>query len=185
MRSSISNVSWDLLDAAVIGGRGEEPVVEGGARTWTHARLLEEVGALGGLLHHLGIGVGVPVVVALDEEHAVEAVAAALATARIGGVVCTEDDGSAPVVVVSSGSTVPAGEGRERLVRARPGESVAEPDLDWSVMLRAGRTDPAACVVLEPGAAYSPTRSVAEQREVLAAEPAPYRPEVLRRLLQV
>lgn len=180
----MSNVSWDLLDAPVIGGRGEEPVVDG-ARTWTHARLLEEVAALGGLLRHLGVGVGVPVVVALDEEHALEAVAAALATARIGGVVRTDDDGSAPVVVVSSGSTVPAGEGRERLVRARAGESVAEPDLDWSVMLRAGRTDPAACEVLEPGAAYSPTRSVAEQREVLAAEPAPYHPEVLRRLLQV
>ena len=43
-----------------------------------------------------------------------------------------------------------------------------EPDLEWGVMMRAGRTDPAACEVLDPGAAYSPERSVAEQIEVLA-----------------
>ena len=76
-------------------------------------------------------------------------------------------------------------EGRTRLVRTRGEEVVTEPDLDWSVMLRAGRTDPAACEVLEAGAAYSPTRSVVEQAEALAAERAPWTPEVLRRLLQV
>lgn len=184
----MTNVSWDLLDAPVIAGRGEETVLqpEGGG-SWTHARLLEEVGAVGGVLRHLGVAPGVPVVVALAEEHALEAVVAALATARLGGVVVTEDDGTAPVAVVSSGAGAgdAAPEGRLRLVRAREGGPVVEPDLDWAVMLRAGRTDPAACEVLEAGAAYSPTRSVAEQREVLAAEPAPYRADVLRGLLQV
>lgn len=187
MCRAVTNLSWDLLDAPVIAGRGEETVVEPGeGRGWTHARLLEEVAAIGGVLHHLGVGPGVPVVVALAEEHAIEAVVAALATARVGGVVLGEDDPAAPVAVVSSGSgTAASTEGRSRLVRARPGETVSEPDLDWAVLLRAGRTDPAACEVLEVGAAYSPTRSVAEQREVLAAEPAPYRAEVLRGLLQV
>ncbi|ROR92119.1 AMP-binding protein [Nocardioides aurantiacus] len=186
MRSrSVTNVSWDLLDAPVIHGRGEDPFLEAAAgRTWTHARLLEEVAALGGLLHHLGVGPGVPVVVDLAEDHAVEAVVAALATARVGGVVRTDEDPAAPVAVVSGGTDA-APDGRTRLVRTREGEVAVEPDLDWSVMLRAGRTDPAACQVLEPGAAYSPTRSVVEQAEALAAEPAPYAPEALRRLLQV
>ena len=156
----------------------------GAGREWTHARLLEEVAALGGLLHHLGVGPGVPVVVDLAEEHAVEAVVAALATARVGGVVRTDEDPAAPVAVVSAGAG-PAAEGRTRLVRAQPGEAVAEPDLDWAVMMRAGRTDPAACEVLADGAAYSPTRSVVEQRAVLAAAPAPYALADLRRLLQV
>ena len=106
---------------------------------------------------HLGVGNAVPVVV--DLESGLDAVVAALATARIGGVVTTTDhparrwwwcrrvrvslprDGS-----VSSAAT-----------------ACTEPDLDWEVMLRAGRTDPAACEVLEPAAAYSPERSVAEQ----------------------
>ena len=52
-------------------------------------------------------------------------------------------------------------------------------------MLRAGRTDPAAVEVLDPGAAYSPERSVAEQIELLAATRAPYDAGELRGLLGV
>ena len=173
--SSPANVSFALLDAPVIRGRAEDPVVP----AMTHARLLEEAAALGGVLHHFGVGPGTPVVLDLDDD--LDAVVAALATARIGGVVTTQDDPAAPVVVVSTGSAIPAA-GRIRMVRGR---DVAEPDLDWSVMLRAGRTDPAACEVLEPGAAYSPGRSVAEQLEVLAGTSAPYDAAELRRLLQV
>src|SRR3954447_23337220 len=99
----VTNVSYALLDAAVIAGRGEDPVL---ART-THARLLEEVAALGGVLRHLGVGVGAPVVVDLDDNQ--DAVVAALAIARIGGVVTTLDDPAAPaasVVLVGPGSTL-------------------------------------------------------------------------------
>jgi acyl-CoA synthetase (AMP-forming)/AMP-acid ligase II len=170
-----TNVSFALLDAAVIRGRGDDPVVD----TMTHARLLEEVAALGGVLHHLGVGVAVPVVV--DVESDLDAVVAALAAARIGGVVTTQDDPDAPVVVASSGSEVPA-DGRNRIVR---GDDVQEPDLEWVAMIRAGRTDPAACEVLDPGSAYSPERSVADQIEVLAGSAAPYDAAELRRLLQV
>lgn len=170
------NVSFALLDAAVIGGRGEDPVVVGGM---THARLLEEVAAIGGVLRHLGVVQGVPVVI--DVEPDLEAVVAALATARIGGVVTTTDHPEAPALVVSDQSTVPA-RGRPRLVR---GEQVVEPDLDWGVMLRAGRTDPAASERLAAGAAYSTTRSVGEQVDLLATTRAPYQVADLRTLLQV
>jgi hypothetical protein len=169
------NVSFALLDAAVIAGRADEPVVE----SMTHARLLEEVAALGGVLHHLGVGVGVPVVVALEPD--LDAVVAALAAARVGGVVTTSDTPEAPVVVASSGADIPAG-GRNRILL---GGDVQEPDLEWAAMIRAGRTDPAACAVLDPGAGYSPARTVAEQIEVLAGSQAPYDASELRRLLQV
>jgi hypothetical protein len=171
----VTNVSFAMLDAAVIAGRGEDPIFG----TRTHARLLEEVAALGGALKYLGVDVGSPVVVDLAADE--DAVAAALAVARIGGVLTTVDTPDAPVVVVSSGSAV-SGEGRVRLVR---GESVTEPDADWEVLIRAGRTDPAAVEVLDPGAAYSPERSVADQIDLLATTRAPYDAGELRGLLGV
>ena len=168
------NVSYALLDAAVIGGRSEDPVL--GAMT--HARLLEEVAALGGVLVALGVVPGVPVVVDLGSDQ--DAVVAALAVARVGGVLTTVDDPAAPVVLASSGTELPAA-GRVRILR---GDDVQEPDLEWGAMIRAGRTDPAATQVLDPGAAYSRERSVAEQIEVLATSPAPYTAAELRALLQ-
>jgi len=169
------NVCFALLDAAVIGGRGEDPMVH----PMTHARLLEEAAALGGVLHHLGVQVGAPAVIELEDD--LDAVVAALAVARIGGVVTTAADPAAPVVLTSK-ITSAASSGQLRVVR---GEDVREPDLEWGVMMRAGRTDPAACEVLDPGAAYSPERSVAEQIEVLAGSAPPYEPGALRGLLQV
>ncbi len=170
-----SNVSFALLDAAVVAGRADEPVVPG----MTHARLLEEVAALGGVLSHLGVGVGVSVVIELESD--LDAVVAALAVARVGGVVCTQDSPGVPVVLVSSGSKVPAG-GRNRIVR---GSDVMEPDLEWGAMIRAGRTDPAGVEMVDAGSAYSPERSVAEQIELLAPLVSPHPLPELRAVLQV
>ena len=169
------NVSFALLDTAVIRGRGDEPVVD----QLTHARLLEEAAALGGVLRQLGVRPGTPIVIDLDDD--LDAVVAALASARIGGVVTTADDPSAPAVLVSTGSAVPA-QGRVRLVR---GDDVVDPDLEWDAMIRAGRTDPAGAEELPPGAAYSRERSAEEQIAVLTSAQAPYAAAELRRLLQV
>lgn len=177
MVTPVPNVSFDVLDRPVIEGRAEAPVLLDGDRAWSHARLLEEVAAMGGVLRHLGAQAGTRVRLALGADHDLEAVVAALATARLGAVVATE--GSAPVVVASEGSDVEAEQ--VRLVR---GEGVVEPDLDWTVMLRAGRTDPAPCEVLTATAAYSPERTVGEQLDVLAAHPAPHQVGDLRALLQ-
>lgn len=188
------NLSFLLLDSAVIAGRAEDPFLVGSA-PWTHARLLEEVAALGGVLRHLGVEPGVTVPVRMAGEHDLEAVVVALAVARIGGVVTREADPAAPVVVTSASEPAPAAVevsgaddgvgGQVRLVRAAPGEQAAEPDLDWGVMLRAGRTDPAAAAVLDPGSAYAPGTTLAAQLEAVAATRAPYVPAELRRLLQV
>lgn len=176
----IVNVSYALLDAPVIAGRGEALVLPG----MTHARLLEEVAAIGGGLRHLGVEQGRKVPIDLEED--TDAIVAALAVARIGGVVAREPAGATPVVVVCPASALRPDPGGIRLVRGGPGNpSGTDPDLDWDVLVRAGRTDPAACEVLDKGSAYSPVRSVAEQIEVLVALRAPYDPGQLRRLLQV
>jgi uncharacterized Zn-binding protein involved in type VI secretion len=169
------NVSFALLDAAVIAGRFDDPVVG----SMSHARLLEEVAALGGVLVALGVQPGSSVVVDLESDE--DAVVAALAVARVGGVVRTHEHPEAAVVLASAGSEVPVA-GRPRVVR---GTEVEEPDLEWDTMIRAGRTDPAYCRVLDPEAAYSSERSVAEQIEVLAGSSPPYTSAELRRLLQV
>lgn len=170
-----TNVSFALLDAAVVAGRSDEPVVPG----MTHARLLEEVAALGGVLSHLGVGVGVPVVVELESD--LDAVVAALAVARVGGVVSTQDHADAPVVLVSSSSGVPAAD-RNRIVR---GTDVLEPDLEWDAMIRAGRTDPAGVEPVDRASAYTPERSVEEQIALLATLSAPCSLPELRVVLQV
>lgn len=184
------NVSFELLDRAVVLGRADEPVLGG----TSHARLLEEVAALGGVLHHLGVGRGTVVPVDLEQE--ADAVVAALAVARLGGVVQGPADerdadqvAAAPVLVAATGSPlldrVP-GAGQVRLLRAPAGQGpVVEPDLDWQVMIRAGRTDPAACELVDPSSAYSPGRAVAAVLEDLAATRAPYADGELRRLLGV
>ncbi|MEO5653798.1 MAG: hypothetical protein ABIN79_03435 [Marmoricola sp.] len=169
-----TNVSFALLDAAVIGGRGDEPALG----RMTHARLLEEVAAVGGVLRAFGVTPAAPVLIDLADDE--DAVVAALAVARVGGLVTTEDRPDALVVLVDEGSTVPAG--RPRVVR---GDDVREPDLEWGLMIRAGRTDPAACAEMSAGAAYSAGRSVGEQIEVLASAHPPYDAAHLRRLLQV
>lgn len=177
--SAGANVCYAVLDRAVVDGRADEPVLPG----TTHARLLEDVAALEGVLQHLGIGPGVTVAVDLprDADHDVPAVTAALAVARLGGTVSGGDDQGARVLMVAAGSGLPAG-GRPRLVL---GGEVGEPDLDWRALMRAGRTDPAPSAVVPAEAAYSRTRRVGEQLEVLRGSAPPWQPAVLRDLLQV
>lgn len=179
----ISNVSFALLDDAVIRGRADEPLLRTGTRDWSYARLLEEVAAMGGVLGHLGAVPGTTVLLDLGGDHDLEAVVAALATSRVGGVVAT-GAGEAAVVVCSVGSTAASSAGVPRLVCGTPEQPVTEPDLEWSTMLRAGRTDPAGPEVLHPGAPYSPDRDVAAQTALLADHSPPLTVVELRTLLQ-
>jgi hypothetical protein len=177
--SAGANVCFALLDTAVIAGRADAPVVPG----TSHARLLEDAAALAGVLRHLAVGPGARVVVRLpyDDEHHLPAVTAALAVARLGGVVLDDDDPEAMALLVGAASPV-AARGRPRLVL---GSDVEEPDLDWRVLLRAGRSDPAAAAVVPLASPYSRTRSVGEQVELLREGVAPWPAAELRDLLQV
>ena len=175
------NVCFHLLDDPVIGGRADDLVLA--EPPLSFARLLEEVAAFGGVLRAVGVHAGDTVLVDLRPDH--EALVAALATARLGGRVLSGDAASIeelrPGVVVTD---------RLPMVRAVLGESSYRPgtvvvhgehgdldelqELDWEVGLRAGRTDPAPAVELEPGAPYDARRTVADvvaASQTLVAQP--------------
>lgn len=155
---------FDLLDRHVVGGRADEEALRSGPTSWSYARLLEEVSAFGGVLRHCGVREGDPVVVALPES--VEAVVAVLACARIGAAHRLADAATLPdvlaepppaTVLVTAGSEAYVADALDRfervpavvLVKQRPGAEVTlreGRDYDWDVVMRAGRTDPAAGV---------------------------------------
>ncbi|MEJ7795814.1 MAG: AMP-binding protein [Nocardioides sp.] len=139
---------FDALDRHVIGGHADRVAVRVPGRDWTCAQLLEEVAAFAGALRHCGVGAGDRVVVALPPS--LEAVVAVLACARIGATHALAGGAGKVLVTVSTEPAALAGADAEVvLVKQVPGQEVELTDgrdYDWDVVMRAGRTDPAACV---------------------------------------
>ncbi len=156
----MSPTCFDALDRHVIGGAADRVALTAPGESFTYARLLEEVAAFGGVLRHCGVLPGDRVLVALPAVP--EAVIAVLAGARIGATHQLVEPAEVapaladPVKVLVTASSEPAVAGAleraERvpgvvLVKQRdetPWSLVEERDYDWDVVLRAGRTDPAA-----------------------------------------
>lgn len=94
------NVCFNALDRHVEAGRGEQPAliydspVSGTRRTYTYARLRDEVAAFAGVLARLGVGRGDRVVIYMPMVP--EAAVAMLACARIGAVHSVVFGGFAP-----------------------------------------------------------------------------------------
>ncbi|HYI56191.1 MAG TPA: acetate--CoA ligase [Microlunatus sp.] len=94
------NTCYNALDRHVIAGRADEPAlifhsaVTGERRTYSYARLLDEVARFGGVLRELGVGAGDRVVIYLPMVP--EAAIAMLACARIGAVHSVVFGGFAP-----------------------------------------------------------------------------------------
>jgi len=131
------NLCFNALDRHVIHGRADEPAVVADRPT-SYARLLEEVAAFGGVLRAFGVGLGDNVVARLPPGR--DALVAFLASARLGAVhVLEAPEGEEATVVVG-----------DAVIR-RSGE-LSPDDLDWEVLLRAGRTDPAPCAEVPAGA---------------------------------
>ena len=127
------NLCFNALDRHVVHGRADETALAG-PRPRTFARLLEEVAAFGGVLRAFGTGRGARVVSGLTGE---DGLVAALASARVGATHVV--DHGVPEVVV----------GDVRIARHAPEGGGL---LDWDVLLRAGRTDPAPCEEVGPDA---------------------------------
>ncbi|MCH5677224.1 propionyl-CoA synthetase [Streptomyces gilvus] len=126
------NVCYNAVDRHVEAGRGEQPAlvydspVTGTRRTYTYARLRDEVAAFAGALTGLGVGRGDRVVIYMPMIP--EAAVAMLACARIGAVhsvvfggfappeLAVRIDDAAPKVVVSASCGI---EGR-RLIPYKP-----------------------------------------------------------------
>ena len=128
-RPDTLNVCFNALDRHVVHGRADDVALTDEA-PWTYARLLEEVAAFGGVLRAFGVGLGDTVVARLPEGR--DALVALLASLRLGAVHALEAPDRDPAVTVGG-------------VVIRRGADPASEDLDWDVLLRAGRTDPAPC----------------------------------------
>lgn len=139
---------FDLLDRHVVAGHADTEALRAGTTTWTYARLLEEVAAFGGVLRHCGVAAGDRIAVVLPASP--EQLVAVLATARIGA--SHDLDGGQGKVVVTTSTRITAMQDVDTevvLVKQVPGEEASlrdGRDYDWDVVMRAGRTDPAACL---------------------------------------
>jgi hypothetical protein len=124
------NLCFNALDRHVIRGRADEPAIAA-ERPTSYARLLEEVAAFGGVLRAFGVGLGDTVVARLPPGK--DAMVALLASTRVGAVHVLEEAVGGEETVVLPGGVI------------RRGGAPSPDDLDWDVLLRAGRTDPAPC----------------------------------------
>jgi len=165
------NVCFGFLDAAVIEGRADEVVFD----DLHFATLLEQVASLAGALRHLGVHPDVQVPILLDDDQ--DAVIAALAVARLGGVITLNPEHEGPIAICAAekhtNTTI-------RLFRG-----AVEPDVDWTLMLRAGRSDPAAAQVVFDDARFSVDHTVREMNELLGGLTVPVSLAHLRVLLGV
>ena len=149
---------FDLVDAHVVGGHADDEALRDASTSWTYARLLEEVAAFGGVLRHCGVAAADRVAVALPD--CAEAVVAVLAAARIGAEPTLDSptyDGKVLVTASTEVEALGAATAEVVLVRQRPAavwDLREGRDYDWDVVMRAGRTDPAACL---DGVTLTPT----------------------------
>jgi hypothetical protein len=118
------NLCFNALDRHVVHGRADHVALDE-ARPTTYARLLEEVAAFGGVLQAFGVRLGDRVSTGLTGR---DGLLVLLACLRVGATL---------VLDRSEGVTMPGGD----VVR----RDATGDELDWDVVLRAGRTDPAPC----------------------------------------
>ena len=121
-RPDTLNLCFNALDRHVVHGRADDVALAGRG---AYARLLEEVAAFGGVLRAFGVGLGDEVRTGLTGR---DGLVVLLATLRLGAVLVLDD---------TSAVTLPGGD----VVR----RDASGDELDWAVLLRAGRTDPAPC----------------------------------------
>ena len=162
-RPDTLNLCFNAVDRHVVRGLADEVALRvdrftAGRTELTFARLLEDVAAFGGVLRAFGVGPGERVLSRLPM--GAHGLVAALASARLGALhVGSEpyDDPAAllethrPGVVVAEGSDAMLA---EALAAARTppraaiwrGEPPDGHELEWDVLMRAGRTDPAPAV---------------------------------------
>jgi propionyl-CoA synthetase len=159
-RPETLNLCYNALDRHVVRGLADEVAVRvdrvtAGRTELTFARLLEDVAAFGGVLRAFGVGPGERVLSRLPM--GLDGLVAALASARVGALhVVSEpyDDPAEPLA--THRPAVVLAEGSDSMLADALATSGAPPDaaiwrgylpeghdLEWDVLMRAGRTDPA------------------------------------------
>lgn len=139
-RPGTTNLCYHALDRRVIHGDAAAPAIRTAQREYDVASVLEEVGALAGVMRGFDLRAGQVVAIGLADP-LVRALSA-LATFRLGGVVADTTAGAA--MVLTDGSLAPV-EGVPALLH---GPASQDPvwQLEWEFALSAGRTDPAPVV---------------------------------------
>ena len=123
------SLGFELLDLHVVRGRGEDVACSDDSGTLTFAQLLERSAALAGGLRAVGVSPGDEVAVEVSPGNL--QVQVVLACIRLGA--------------------VPADRGDVRVVEHADGVTVhGEEDHDLSLVMSAGRTDPAASLPSDP-----------------------------------
>jgi propionyl-CoA synthetase len=154
------NLCFNALDRHVVRGLADEVALRvdrftAGRTEHTFARLLEEVAAFGGVLRAFGVGPGERVLSRLPM--GLHGLVSALATARLGAlhIVSEPYDDPAPSLATHRPAVVLAEGSDSMLVDALAaagsppdatvwrGDLPEGHDLEWDVLMRAGRTDPA------------------------------------------
>jgi hypothetical protein len=123
-RPDTLNLCFNALDRHIVHGRADT-IALAAERPMTYAGLLEEVAAFGGVLRAFGVGPGDRVSTGLTGR---DGLVVLLACLRLGAVLVLD---ATPAVTMPRGGVVR---------RDATGD-----ELDWDVVLRAGRTDPAPC----------------------------------------
>lgn len=148
------NLCFNAVDLHVVHARATEPAVRTATAELDFATLLERVGALAGAMRGLGIGPGSGVVGLLDDP--LDRLFLLLACLRLGAVHLDLD----PVAdaesiarfgphLVATSRAVDTSAAAVVLLRGLAPEDATR-EVDWEIAVRAGRTDPAACVDLSP-----------------------------------
>lgn len=139
-RPGTTNLCFHALDRRVINGDASATALASGGREYDVAAVLEEVGALAGVMRGFDLRPGQVVAIGLADP-LVRALSV-LAAFRLGGVVADSTDGAA--MVLTDGSLTPV-EGVPALLH---GPASQDPvwQLEWDFALTAGRTDPAPVV---------------------------------------
>lgn len=139
-RPGTTNLCYHALDRRIIHGEAAAPALTTGATTYDVATVLEQVGALGGVMHSFDLAPGQTVAIGLADP--LTQALAVLATLRLGAVVSDTTEGAAMVLTDGSLDPVP---GVPALLRGvAPQDPVWQ--LEWEFALSAGRTDPARVV---------------------------------------
>ncbi len=154
------NLSYQVLDRAIVRGAADDSLLVDVRGSWSHARLLEQVAAFGGVLRGFGVAPGHRVLVDLPD--GVDAVVALLGVARVGAVMVRPPAGLSDVelaMVVASAEPVVVVTARPGL-EVEPAPTVISRDpvpvgraVGWDIVMRAGRTDPAGAETVAADAA--------------------------------
>ncbi|GGO87485.1 hypothetical protein GCM10011584_12230 [Nocardioides phosphati] len=139
-RPGTTNLCYHALDRRIIHGEAAATALLTPARSYDVASVLEQVGALAGVMRSFDLGPGQSVAIGLCDR--LTNAFAVLATLRLGAVVADVTDGAS--MVLTDGSLEPLAGVPALLLGVEPQDPVWQ--LEWEFALSAGRTDPAPVV---------------------------------------